>query len=258
VLGLGALTGAAILTHGRGFALVPPALLALALAYWRHGVRAPRMLALAAGALALIASGPIIAALVTSSGGGSAYGGEVGAATGGGFDANQFASYFWQFYLPKLGFMTQMIGPPYGFRQLYIERLFGTFGSLEIMFPRWVYDWLHAVALAGLVAFAVACVAARRRLSARWPLVALLATVVLSLIVLLHYIAYRHLQGTPGDPLLTGRYLLPVVALFGVAVAFVAERLPRLAGAALGAVFVTTGVVLQLAGLGLSLSRFYA
>jgi hypothetical protein len=252
------LTAAAILTHGRGFALVPPALVALGLAYWRHGVRDRRRLALAVGGLAVLASGPLIAALVTTSGGGSAYGGEVGAATGGGFNANQFASYVWQFYLPKLGFMTQMIGPPYGFRQLYIERLFGTFGSLEIMFPSWVYDWLHAAALAGLAAFVAACVAARRRLRAGWPLVALLLVVLLSLVALLHYIAYRHLQGTPGDPLLTGRYLLPVVALFGVAVAFVVQKLPRPAGAAVGALLVTTGVVLQLSGLGLSLARFYA
>ena len=50
----------------------------------------------------------------------------------------------------------------------------------------------------------------------------MLAAIAVSMIGLLHLASYRALVGS-GDPLITGRYLLPLVTVFGLAVAFVAD-----------------------------------
>jgi hypothetical protein len=61
----------------------------------------------------------------------------------------------------------------------------------------------------------------------------------------------------PGDPIITGRYLLPLIALLGIAVALVADVLPRTARSAFTGIAVAAGVALQLTSLGLLLERFY-
>jgi hypothetical protein len=63
---------------------------------------------------------------------------------------------------------------------------------------------------------------------------------------------------TPGDPIITGRYILPFVALLGIAVAIVAHVLPRPARALYSGLALAAGVALQLISLGLLLERFYA
>ena len=54
-----------------------------------------------------------------------------------------------------------------------------------------------------------------------------------------------------------GRYLLPLVSLFGLAIAFVCASLPRRAGPVAAAAVLAVGVLLQLGGLGIELARFY-
>ena len=74
----------------------------------------------------------------------------------------------------------------------------------------------------------------------------------------LHYVSYHALIGNGGtDPLIVGRYLLPMVSLFGLAITFTLGKLRR-AGPLLGAVVLSTGMVLTLAGIGMTLVRFYA
>jgi hypothetical protein len=81
---------------------------------------------------------------------------------------------------------------------------------------------------------------------------------IVSLLGLLHWAAYKLIVSDPNaDPLLVGRYLLPLAPLFGCGVAIVVGGLPRrLSGVAAGAVL-GIGVLLSLGGLGLSLARFY-
>jgi hypothetical protein len=62
----------------------------------------------------------------------------------------------------------------------------------------------------------------------------------------------------PGDPIITGRYLLPLVALLGIAVAVVATVLPAAARAAYTGMVLAAAVALQVISLGLLLERFYA
>jgi hypothetical protein len=172
------------------------------------------------------------------------------------FSVRQFVSYLWQFYLPKLPFMDPMIGPPYGFRQVYIETFWGTFGSLEVRFAPWGYDVLQAASLALLAAVAIALIHCRARVRARWREAALLLATLLGYLLALHLFAYRTLLVERTDPIIVGRYLLPFAGLGAVAVAMALRTLPRrtagiLAGALLGGL-----VALQVFGLGATLARF--
>jgi 4-amino-4-deoxy-L-arabinose transferase-like glycosyltransferase len=254
------LAGLGALTHGRGLFLIPPALLVIALAClrprrlpWRRGLR------LLAPAAAALAGCLLIAWLWTrADSGGSAFGGEVSQATTQSFSLGQFGSYLWQFYFPKLSFMAPMIGPPYGYRQVYVETFWGAFANLEINFRPAVYDWLQVLSFLGLGALWTAIVARVGAVRERWPQVLFALVSLASLLALLHISSYRDLQGGGGDPLITGRYLLPCIALFGAAIAWVAGSLPRRLAPAAGAVLLSGFVLLDVEGLLVMVQRFYA
>jgi hypothetical protein len=84
-----------------------------------------------------------------------------------------------------------------------------------------------------------------------------LATAGITLVLALHLIAYRSLAGGNGA-VITGRYLLPLVALFGLAVGIVIKSLPRPLAAPAGGVVVAVSVAMQFVAVGLVLERFYA
>jgi 4-amino-4-deoxy-L-arabinose transferase-like glycosyltransferase len=257
LLALGALAAASALTHGRGLAIVGPLAVVLAVACWRHRPLSRRALAGAGGLAGLFAAG-LLAAFAYSGahGGGSSLGGEVGSTTGAG-SLKGFASYLWQFYFPGLRTMSPQ-GPDYGYRQVFVEGLGGTFGSLEIQFPLWVYDLLQLAAALGIAAL-LGCVVRRwETVRARWPQVVVVASIPACMLALLHLASYRDLQGPPYDPLITGRYLLPLLAPMGLAIAFVCSSVPRRWGGLVGTLVLTTFAVLSLCGLGLTVARFYA
>jgi hypothetical protein len=188
-------------------------------------------------------------------GGASSIGGEVGSTTGAG-SIKGFLSYLWQFYLPPLRTMTPQ-GPPYGYRQVFVEGLGGTFGSLEITYPLWVYDALQLAAGIGLILLVLCIVRRWERVVAHGAQVLVVCALPVAMLAVLHVSAYRDLQGPPYDPLLVGRYLLPLVVPMGLAIAFVCSSLPRRLGAWLGMLVLTTFAVLCFTGLALTVSRFY-
>jgi hypothetical protein len=235
-----------VLTQPRGVPLAFLAVLAIGLAARR---RVPRRL-LVPG---LAAAGLVLAAIVVA----VVAGGVLDSTAGAHFDVRQFASYVWQFYLPRLPFMSPPIGPDYGARAAYIETFYGVFASLEVRWPAAVYDVLELLTLAGLGALATVLIRARARLRAQWPVVVLLAAMPLTLVAALHYAAYRALQVDPTDPIVVGRYLFPLLPLFGLAVALVVGALPRRASVATGTALLLGGALLGLSGLGMTAVRFY-
>ena len=44
----------------------------------------------------------------------------------------EFGSYVWQFYLPRFDWMGETRVPDYDVHDVYIERFWGTFGSLDV------------------------------------------------------------------------------------------------------------------------------
>jgi 4-amino-4-deoxy-L-arabinose transferase-like glycosyltransferase len=258
LIGLGVVAGGSAFTHGRGLAAAIPLALILLLLLWRaRRALSPRLLAWMAASGGLLVLG-VLGTLVYSSahGGGESIGGQVGA-TGHAGSIKGFLSYVWQFYLPPLRTMSPQ-GAPYGYRQVFIEGLGGTFSSLEITFPLWVYDALQLCAAAGLAAFAALVVRRWEAVRAHGAQVLVLLAITLGMFAVLHASAYRSLQGPPFDPLLVGRYLLPMAVPMALVVAFVCRALPRRVGAALGAGVMTLFMVLSLAGIALTVSRFYA
>jgi 4-amino-4-deoxy-L-arabinose transferase-like glycosyltransferase len=261
-LALGAVTALAIVTKGTGYALVPAVALAVGVGAWRL-LPDRRAAILAAGlsgaALALpvgfwlgLARALDRAAVNKVPGTGGGAGGAAGLPHFG------FLDYLWQFYLPKL---PGMAPPPFvgwTVRDVYVDRLYGTFGQLEITVTPGVTD---AVALAGLALGAgavVAVVVHRRALLRLWPAVSVLVAGTVGTLLLVHLQAFHDLRNDPSDPVITGRYLLPLLPVLGIGVAGVLRALPRRAFAAAGGLTMATCVLLQLGALGATITRFYA
>ena len=257
ILALGGFAAASMLTHGRGVAIVPPLLAIVALAVlrarpsWRDAVR----WLWPSAALLAVAVAVYLLVLAPDSG---AYGGEIW--LGGDASAlslRQFLGWTWQFYLPELPFMQLRPGPEYGYRQVFVETFFGRFATLEVAYPLEVYDLLQGLCAIGLAGLAAVVVGRWPDVRARWAEVVTAGLIAGSLILFLQLVWYRSLLFT-NDPLITGRYLFPAVAVAGLAVAFVLSSLRPRTSAVLGAVLLSGLLALNLAGLMLTLTRFYA
>jgi hypothetical protein len=226
-------------THARSLPLLLPAVMTVAIAYGRERRwSAARIAAALAGVYVLVV-------LVV--------------ATWGAGSAREFASYVWQFYLPKLGFMNEAIGPhDYGFRQAFTERLYGTLAQLEVVLPHTLGTWLLWLTVLGLAALAAALVLQRDAVRRQAPVAIVLGTTVLALLLGLHLAAYRGMLSFPDDPIITARYLLPLLPLFGAAIVIVARALPRMGASVFAGLVLAGGVALQFVSLGLLWERFYA
>ena len=246
--------GAGVLTHPRGLFLPPFAVIAIGLSLWRFWPGWRRGLERAAVVIGVAVAGVAVNVAWSR----SHAGGAISDNPVGGFNLRQFVSYLWQFYLPKLSVMDPKVGPPeYGYRQVYIDTYFGTFASLSVSYRAIVRDLLQVLAGIGLAALWTAIVARWQVVVARWREVVLCAVFFAGLMGLLHLVSYMNLRGST-DPVLTGRYLLPAVALYGCAIAWVASSLPRRFGLPLAGLLLGGAALLAIGGVGLSLDRFYA
>ncbi|WP_259312656.1 glycosyltransferase family 39 protein [Capillimicrobium parvum] len=169
-----------------------------------------------------------------------------------------FWSYLWQFYLPKLPGMSAPVGPEWGAQQVYLDRFFGTFVQFEVGFPRDLLNLVRDLIWVGLVLLAVAAWRRRRLLAGHAAAVLVLLVAAALVILSLHAAAFRSLLVNPADPVITGRYLLMLVPLYGVAIAGAASALPgRIRAAGTGALLAGL-VLLQLSAFGIVVARFYA
>ena len=242
-----ALATASCLTQPRGVAILIPAAAAIGLAFWRHRRPARRWVrrTLVAGA-ALVALAGLAVFLNYAL---------LGQVTGR--NLRQFASYLWQFYLPKLGFMDPSSSHSYGVRQVFVERLFGGFATLEANFPRGVYTALKLIGAVVLASALVGVVRRRADVRRRFDVVAVALLAVAGSMVVLHVVAFRTLLQSP-DPVITGRYLLPLLPLYGVTLALAVAWLPRRWGPVVAGALVGGVVVLQIGAMGVLFARFYA
>ncbi len=255
------LAAAAVLTHGRGLVTLPVLALALLIAWIVFRPATRQVLARGGAALATILGAFVVYLLLgRASGGRALYGGQVGELQrGASFNLRQFLSSVYQFYLPRLPGLQPRLGPEYGYRQVFIETFYGTFGSLEVHYKPRAYDLLQVLSAVGLVGLYTAIVLRWRRVMRSWPVVVVMASFALTTILFLHYASYRALLNNGGsDPIIAGRYLLPMIPLFGLAIAFTVGSLPRRLGATLGALIISTELLFALAGLGITMTRFYA
>jgi 4-amino-4-deoxy-L-arabinose transferase-like glycosyltransferase len=252
---VGALVAASVLTHPRGLPLVVPAVAAVAISFMRHRRPSGRTLA-GLGVVAGLAAVPVLAYFL-SLGGESVV--QNSAATGGGpFQLRELLSYVWQFYLPQLPSMTDtVLHQDFGYDRPFIRLFYGGFASHEVLFGEGIYDGLRWLTFAGLAGLVACGVRHRRQLGRNAGALAVLILMMVSLLGAIHYSEYRELANG-STPQIVGRYLIPLMPLFGLSVAFVVTSLPRRIALATGAALLAVGTLLQLGGLGLTISRFYA
>jgi hypothetical protein len=258
---LAGVTVVSVLTHSRGLALVPALVIALVVA-WLVSARTLRstLQAAASSGVVLLAGLGIYKLLVSAGGGGALFGGEANIGNKSAFSLRQLFSSIWQFYLPKLDSMEPRLDTTgLGYRQLFVQQYFaGVFSSFEVYFPFWVYDVVQVAVFVLLIALYTLGAVRFRTVAAHWPKIVILGGTVVSLVFFLHVASYRALVNGGDNPLIVGRYLLPMTAIAGVAVGAVVAGLPRRAGAIVGALVLVGMVALSLGALALNMERFYA
>jgi hypothetical protein len=250
VVGMALLAVASCLTHGRGIALLVPAALVFAILWWRRRprTRATLVRVLAAGGVVFVCAAYLAVRYAT-----------LGVMTAA--SLRQATSYLWQFYLPKLPFMTPMIGPHWTARQGLLDRFFSGYAQLEVDFSPGLLTWLARVAVAlvvlGVVGLVVRLRSCRDRRGAI-TVVAVLAAAIAAYVLDMHVAAYRSLAAGTADPVITGRYLLPLLSLYGAGLALAVSWLPRRVAAVGGAVLLAGLCLWQIGSLGILVERFYA
>lgn len=252
------LTAAAILTKATSYALVPPVLLALLIG-WRRRPPAERRQAgkrLALASLALFV--PVLGWIELSQALGRSVVNSIQAAPGTPahpFSVRQFLSYLWQFYLPRLPFQTpSSTGSGLGVWEVWIRGGWGTFGYLDVPMPLWIYQVLAGVS--AVVAVAVLGLLARIRDRLAIELLAFFGLALLALLLLLHASDYRSFLAGNGR-LLQGRYLLPGIGLFGLALGLLTGRLPARWRGSFCAAVIAALVLLQVVALVTVAKRYY-
>jgi 4-amino-4-deoxy-L-arabinose transferase-like glycosyltransferase len=251
-----AVAALAVLTKATSYALLPAVLVAV-LTYAVRAGGGTRRLALTLTVVAVtfaVVAGPwyVTARLEDR----PASGQLAGSAPASAVDYREFASYVWQYYLPRLPFQTRYgaLGKYPQAYETWFKQSIGAFGWLETRWPGRVYAALFVIAV--LIGAAALVAVVRRRRDLDPMLLVFFATAVVVLIAGLHWNEYRLSEGS-GVLASQGRYLFPLVSLAGLVVATALTTVPtRLRGGALGAV-VGGLSALQLFAIALVVTRFY-
>lgn len=251
----GALIAAGMLTKVNFYGLVPGALLGLALAAHRTthtwDRRTLRLLvAVALPAVAMFAAGAAFETL--------AWHRSITAARPIAPESHvgvlSHLGYMWQVFLPRLPFQPPTALAEAGYVQLF-QSFVGAFGQMVVWFPRWAYR-LAALALALGLALAVRVVAADPR-ALRWrrgELAGYVAmAVALMLLIALSADLRRNLIA-----IVQGRYLLPLLPLFGALLVLAARGAGERWGRSVGVAIVGAAVAWSLFGQLLTIAWFYS
>jgi hypothetical protein len=260
VLAASLLTAAAVLTQGRNLVLLPVLAVVLVVTWIKHRPEPRETLTL--GAVAIAPVGVAFVAYVLfgkSAGTSSLYGGQISELnTKMGFKLGQFLSTVWDFYFEKIVSLGNRLGPRWGYGQVYIEGFYAGYGSGNTALARGAIGAVRVLSLLGLLGLCAAVIARWRELRRAWPVVLVTLSLLVTTIVFLHYVSYRALLENGGlRPLIVGRYLLPLIPLFGLAIAFTVGSLPRRLGPLAGAAILGGGAVLCLSGIVVTTFRFY-
>lgn len=246
---LGAVLALAPIFKATGYALAPPALLAVGFMLLR-GRRVPKTWLGVAAGIAAFAAVTIAWSLIaptfdrstyTTPGGGSPTG------VAGLHNLRLFASWMWQVMVPWTPpFLHDLTIVKWPFFNIYIERGFGAFGWYGIYFPTWVYAVVLAV-IVGVVALGVRLVRVdwedvKRRLPEGLFLLAVPLTVLLGVEAAYINLGPEPYDGTPEQ----GRYMFPAIAALAALISVAALGAGRRRG---GAVLVVTVLVAALMGM---------
>jgi 4-amino-4-deoxy-L-arabinose transferase-like glycosyltransferase len=143
------------------------------------------------------------------------------------------ANYIWQFFLPRLPGTPNDFPGIFTTRQIWFNGLVGLYGWLDTTFPNWVYE--AALIPAGAMAlFCIRALAAGRGSLRKRGLeiltYALMAAGLLTLVGSASYVGFPEIGGAYAE----SRYLLPLLAPMGAAIALAARGGGRRWGPTIG------------------------
>ncbi|HTA12436.1 MAG TPA: DUF2142 domain-containing protein [Solirubrobacteraceae bacterium] len=166
------------------------------------------------------------------------------------------AAYIWQLYLPRLPGMVNDFPGIFTTRQLWFNGFVGLYGWLDTPFPAWVYE-LALIPAAAIVALCGrSLVQARSRLREHAAELCVYAVMALGLMLLIGADSYLAFPTTDAE-YAQARYLLPLLALFGVVLALAAQGAGRRWGPAAGVLIVVLFVGHDLFSQLQELARYY-
>jgi 4-amino-4-deoxy-L-arabinose transferase-like glycosyltransferase len=262
---LGLVVGLAFAEKSTSLALIPAALVAIALGYLRVRGTDPRAQMAAAAALAALAL-PVIAWAVLAASLDRALTNHaprhpelVAPSLTSVEDLRGFASYVWQFYLPRPWFLAP--APLVGnggdlLHHTWMNSGWAAFGWLEVRLPARVYTLLTVLSAGALVAGLGAATRAVLRDRRLLGLVAFFAVAIAGLLFILHWAEFT-IVTLEKVPFMQGRYILPLIPLGGAAVAGAISLLPRRAWPAAAGLVVGGLLVLQITSLGVNVERYF-
>jgi 4-amino-4-deoxy-L-arabinose transferase-like glycosyltransferase len=163
-------------------------------------------------------------------------------------------SYIWQFYLPRLPGMTPDFHGFLPTRVYWFRGLVGIYGWLDAAFPRWVYNFALIPTGLIVVLFARALVVGRRALGGRFIEASVYAAMTLGVLFIVGSDDY--INKAPGE-FAEPRYLLPMLALWGLVLALAARGAGRRWGPVAGVLIVTAVMAQNVFGQLLDISRYY-
>jgi 4-amino-4-deoxy-L-arabinose transferase-like glycosyltransferase len=224
-IALCAVTAAAVLTKATSYALIAPVLLAIVVGIWRRPETERRTSRRGLAAAGLVLVVPIVGWLGLATALGRSGVNTIAPGPGArSFNLREFISYVWQYYLPRLSFLTPFRTtaqlPAY---DVWVRQGTGTFGWLDVLLPHWMYQ--AAAIVLGVIAITTVLLLTRLRNRRHLVLLAFFALTLVALLGLLHITEYRSIIAAKG-PVLQGRYLLPAVGLLGLAVGLIVARMP--------------------------------
>jgi hypothetical protein len=227
VAALCAVTAAAVLTKSTSYALLVGVLPALVFGWLRRGPGERRRALLRLSPLLLILVLPIAGWLALSLALNRPAVNTIGSGGTEAFSVSLFLDYVWEFYLPKLSFMKAVAGeniPERPFYIYWIHQGTAAFGWLVVMLPAWVYT--AATVIWATLSVATLGLLTRLRGSRSLMLLAFYALTLIGLLGLLHITEFRSII-SGGGQFMQGRYIYPLIGLFGLAVALIITRVPR-------------------------------
>jgi 4-amino-4-deoxy-L-arabinose transferase-like glycosyltransferase len=255
VIAICAVTAAGILTKATTYALVPAVGLALAGGWWRRPATERRRAAIWIGVGLVGLALPVIAWFLYARSHGSAGINQVATSAAHPFNVRQFLSYVWQFYLPRLPFLTPFrTTPQLPVYDIWLRQATGMFGWLDVPLPDWAYRASGLVLT--VIALGTVWVMVRTVRRRHLVLLGFFGLAVIGLLGLLHVSDYLSILAGEGQ-FVQGRYLLPVVGLLGLAVATIVRAVPLRLRPTLGGLTLTMLLGGQAVALATVLQAYY-
>jgi Predicted membrane protein (DUF2142) len=165
-------------------------------------------------------------------------------------------SYLWQLYLPRLPGLHDYFPRSFPLYDNWFITFVGAFGSLDSTFPRIAYSGALVVAIILITLLVRTLVLRRSALRQRLPELAAYLLMMAGLLVIIAAASYL-LGLVDGGSFGTSRYLLPLLAPFGLLLALAARAGGRRWGPALGAAIVVLGIGWSLFGQLITIARYY-